>query len=217
MEEIKTIVAKNITQLRQAKGLTQIELAEKLNYSDKAVSKWERGESIPDVTVLAKIAEIFEVTLDYLVHPHKEADDTAMKLSAANKKKNQIFITGISVLLVWLIATMVFVIIDLTPLDTNFHWMSFIYAVPASTIVWLIFNSVWFNRKRNYLIVSILMWSALVALHLSFLPFSANIWLIYILGIPGQVIILLWSKLKYKDTDANRRFRIKLPTKENKS
>ncbi|MDD6251820.1 MAG: helix-turn-helix transcriptional regulator, partial [Oscillospiraceae bacterium] len=78
MENIKAIVAKNITQLRLAKGMTQLELAEILNYSDKAVSKWERGDSIPDITVLTKIADMFGVTLDYLVRPHREADDSGM-------------------------------------------------------------------------------------------------------------------------------------------
>ena len=48
MNNIKSIIAQNITDLRRAKGLTQLELAEQLNYSDKAVSKWERAESMPD-------------------------------------------------------------------------------------------------------------------------------------------------------------------------
>ena len=67
MTDIKQIIAKNISALRQDKELTQIELAEKLNYSDKAVSKWERGESLPDIGVLTQIADLFEVPLDYLV------------------------------------------------------------------------------------------------------------------------------------------------------
>ena len=67
MSEIKPIIAKNIASLRTSAGLTQLELAEKLNYSDKAVSKWERGESTPDVAVLTHIADLFGVPLDYLV------------------------------------------------------------------------------------------------------------------------------------------------------
>ncbi len=198
MDDIKSVVAKNITQLRLAKGMTQIDLANILNYSDKAVSKWERGESIPDVTVLMKIADIFGVTLDYLVHPHKEADDSGMKLKEANTKKNHIFITGMSILLVWLIATLSFVVLDMAPVEAKiFQIFSFLYALPVSTIVWLVFNSVWFNKRRNYIIVSLLMWSTLLSIHLSFLPFGFNFWILYILGIPGQIIILLWSRLKY--------------------
>ncbi len=198
MDEIKSIIAKNITQLRLAKGLTQIDLAGELNYSDKAVSKWERGESIPDVTVLIHIADIFGVNLDYLVTPHKDVDDSGMKQRDANKKKNHIFITGMSILLVWLIATIAFVVLDMMPADMRFlHTLSFLYALPISIIVWLVFNSVWFNKRRNYIIISFLMWSILVALHVSFLPFGFNFWILYILGIPGQVIIILWSRIKY--------------------
>lgn len=208
MEEIKLIISKNITQLRQAKGMTQIELAEKLNYSDKAVSKWERGESIPDVTVLAKVADMFGVTLDYLVHPHKSADSNAIKLSDTIRKRNHIFITGISILLVWLIATLTFVVVDLIPVSTAIQWFFFIYAVPVSSIVWLVFNSIWFNRKRNYLIVSILVWSILFSLHITFWYYGINIWLIYLLGIPGQIIIILWSRLKYKNNSHRHSGRI---------
>ena len=68
MQDLKPVIAKNIADLRVAHGFTQLELAEKLNYSDKAVSKWERGESLPDVTVLKQISDLFGVTLDYLVN-----------------------------------------------------------------------------------------------------------------------------------------------------
>ena len=67
MDENKRIVADNITALRTAKKLTQSQLAEMLNYSDKSVSKWERGDSVPDVFVLKKIADIFGVTVDWLL------------------------------------------------------------------------------------------------------------------------------------------------------
>lgn len=205
MDEIKSIIAKNITQLRLAKGMTQIDLAGELNYSDKAVSKWERGESLPDVTVLMHIAEIFGVNLDYLVTPHKDVDDSGMKLKDANRKKNHIFITGMCILLVWLIATITFAVLDMVPLETRFlHTLAFMYALPISMIVWLVFNSLWFNRQRNYIIISLLMWTVLIALHVSFLPFGFNFWILYTLGIPGQVIILLWSRIKYPNQSTHR-------------
>ncbi len=200
MENIKAIVAKNITQLRLAKGMTQLELADTLNYSDKAVSKWERGDSIPDISVLTKIADMFGVTLDYLVRPHREADDSGMKLTEANKKKNRIFITGMCMLLVWLIATLIFVIASLLPVETKNIWLAFLYAVPATMIVWLIFNSVWFSYKLNFTIISILMWSGLMSVHLSFLVYGFTpFWLVYLLGIPGQIIIVMWSGISFKE------------------
>jgi len=202
MDTIKSNVAKNITALRLAKGITQIELAQMLNYSDKAISKWERAESIPDVAVLYRIAEIFGVTLDYLVHPHKEVDDSGIKLHDATRRRNHIVITCMSVLLVWLIATTAFALLDMIPVDMNgMHSLAFIYSIPISAIVWLVFNSVWFNAKRNYLIISLIMWSTLSALYLSLLIFFAhNFWIIYTLGIPGQIIIILWSRIKYPKT-----------------
>ncbi|MBE6738328.1 MAG: helix-turn-helix domain-containing protein [Ruminococcaceae bacterium] len=199
MDQIKHTISKNITALRLAKGITQIELAEMLNYSDKAISKWERGESIPDVTVLYRISEIFGVTLDYLVHPHKEVDDSGIKLHDAARKRNHIVITCMSVLLVWLIATIAFALFDMIPMETKaLHSLAFIYSIPISAVVWLVFNSIWFNAKRNYLIISLIMWSLLASLYLSFLAFlQSNFWIIFTLGLPGQIIILLWSGIKY--------------------
>ena len=201
MENIKSIIADNITKLRTANSMTQLELAEKLNYSDKAVSKWERGESIPDVTVLLTIANMFGVTLDYLVNEHKVADTSALRISNKTKFKNHVFITGMSVLLVWLVATLLYVILALLPVETKGEWLPFLYAVPATMVVWLVFNSVWFNKHRNFLIISLLMWSCLAAFQLTFLAFSVELWLVYLLGIPGQIIILMWSKIKLKDTE----------------
>lgn len=192
MKDVKAVIAGNIAALRQGAGMTQLEFAEKLNYSDKAISKWERGESIPDVTVLLQIAELFGVTLNYLVeetHPEE-----------AHKKRNKLvnrgFITGIALLLVWLIATFCFMVVDFSTGGVDFQWLAFIYAIPISMIVWLVFNSMWFNRRLNYLIVSLLMWSVLGTVYLTFIPFERNLWLIFTLGVPGQLAIVFWSRLK---------------------
>lgn len=200
MEEIKSIVAKNISELRTVSGMTQIELAERLNYSDKSVSKWERGESLPDVSVLMEIAALFGVTLDYLVtkeHDIPVKKEIGEKNKENRQRKNHGFITGMSVLLVWLVAALGFVICDIISTIHNAHYLSFAYAVPVSVIVWLVFNSLWFDKRRNFLIISFLMWSLLACLCLSFTIIGGiNIWLVMILGLFGQAIILLWSKLK---------------------
>lgn len=210
MENIKQIIAKNITELRQEAKMTQIELAEKLNYSDKAVSKWERGESVPDIAVLAQIAEMFGVTLDYLIQAEHEqpasqeaseaeaGEENAAPSPEALRRRNRGVIAGMSVLLVWLVATAAFVLIELLPGEPSWHWLCFIYAVPVSVIVWLVFNSIWFTKRRNYLIISLLMWTVLASIFFTFLAFDINILLIFALGIPGQIIILMWSILGYK-------------------
>ncbi len=200
MEDIKNIIAGNIISLRRKKGMTQSELADILNYTDKAVSKWERGESIPNVIVLKEIADLFEVTVDYLINPREENESIEAEETTTVIKKttNRGFITGMSILLVWLVAACVFIIISSAIHGTGFKWISIIYAIPASMIVWLIFNSIWFNKRRNFLIISLLMWTALLALYLTLLLCGYNIWLLFILGIPGQIIILMWSRLKFK-------------------
>lgn len=195
MQDIKAIIAKNISTLRQEEGLTQLELAEKLNYSDKAVSKWERGESVPDVTVLLEIANLFGVTLDYLVQSEHKSE--IKKIKNLRVIHNHAFITGISIALVWLIAALCFVVVDST-VTTNLHWLTFVYAIPVSFVVWLIFNSIWFNSRRNFAIITLLVWSCLAAFYISFLVFGKNLWLIFILGVPAQLIILMWSRIKGK-------------------
>ena len=200
MEDIKSIIAENITELRKNRGMTQIELAEKLNYSDKAISKWERGESVPDISVLKTIADLFGVTVDYLITAdHGDSTDCVIaEGNAASKDKRvraQAMITGMSILLAWLVAFAIFVPLDIALKDAVAHWLAFVYAVPASMLVWLIFNSIWFNRRRNYLIISLMCWTLLAAVHISVLIGGFNLWQIYLFGLPGQLIIILWSKI----------------------
>lgn len=195
MEDPKEIIARNIVDLRRKNGMTQLELAEKLNYTDKAVSKWERGESIPDVAVLKTIADLFGVTVDYLLTAEHKTTVPVLSRLESTLRSHRV-ITGLSILLVALLATLIFVILDLLPGERGGAWLSFIWAVPVGSIVWLVFNSIWFNRHLNYLIISILVWSTLAATHITALFFGINIWLIYVLGVPGQAIILLWSKMR---------------------
>ncbi len=192
MEDYKRIIANNITELRKAVPLTQAELAQKLNYSDKAVSKWERGESIPDVAVLKQIADLFGVTVDYLleeVHPLK----ATMQSVPRQLKKNRMLITGLSCMLVLLIATSVFVIIGLSA-NVNRLWLAFVYCVPICSILLIIFNSIWGKTKLNFVFISLLVWGLLASVYLTIGDYSK--WLIFVIGIPGQVIILMWSGIK---------------------
>lgn len=203
MQDLKLIIAKNLTELRKQRGMTQLELAERLNYSDKAVSKWERGESLPDITVIKTIADLFEVTVDYLItEEHKEPTPAANAAPAPKKRtsfRTAAAITGMSILLVCLIATFLFFILCYAIPEAHpiYRLLPFIFALPTAAIVWLVMNSIWFNRRRNYLIISLLMWSLLLAIWLTVLP-AMNLWLIFILGIPGEAIILMWSGMRFK-------------------
>ena len=197
MNDLKPVIAHNIVSLRQQQGLTQLELAQRLNYSDKAVSKWERGESLPDITVLKALADLFGVTVDHLLQAdHTEA--AAPEPEHVRKTRSHGFIAGMCVTTVWLVATLVFVVLASVGLEANVEWLPFLYAVPVSMIVWLVLNCVWFDAHRNFLIVSLLMWTTLAALYVTLRWQGFEQWRIFCLAIPGQAIIILWSFLDRK-------------------
>ncbi len=195
MDELKFIIAKNISNLRRSAGMTQLNLAEKLNYSDKAISKWERGESVPDLFVLKTIADNFGVTVDYLLtEDHSKEKPNKREFSS----RNHIIITIISILLVWNIATVVYVVFSFATKIGFWSAVPFMVAVPVSFIVWLVFNSIWFNRKLNYLIISLLMWSVFLCAYLVLWGRIEGFWRIFFVGIPAQAIISAWSFIKRK-------------------
>jgi transcriptional regulator with XRE-family HTH domain len=197
VEDLKPIIAKNITALRQNAKLTQSELADRLNYSDKAISKWERAESIPDISVLKSIADLFGVTVDDLLRSGNAVVTKGEAMMIRDiRHRNHTVITALSVLLAWFIATFCFVMLDILGKQMVLRWLPFLYAVPVSMIVWLVFNSIWFNTRRNYMIISLLMWTVLLSIVISLLAAGFSAWTLLVLGIPGQVIIFVWSRLQ---------------------
>ncbi len=191
MNNIKENIAKNIMRLRIEKNMTQPELAKKLNYTDKSVSKWEHGTSTPPIDVLKEIADIFGVTLDDMVRDI--ADDEYDKIYTAKENKpNKIIITLLAVSLVWLVAIVMYVYGS--TLAGESYWILFIIAIPVSATVILIFNCLWGKRTYTFIIISVIIWSILATIYLYFL--SYNPWMIFIIGIPLQIATILWSQLK---------------------
>lgn len=190
---MKEIVANNIIQLRKENKLTQAELAQKLNYSDKAISKWERGESIPDIEILKKVADMFGVTIDYLVTENAEMYRGKFKIKGQNKS-NQLTIALLGVCMVWLLATVVFVYSTTISEGVINPWVAFVWAVPASALILSIFNYMWGTKRLGLYAHSVFLWTCLAALYIQFL--SLNIWLIFLVGIPVQVAFVLWSRIK---------------------
>ncbi len=202
MKDIKTIISKNISLLRQNANMTQLKLAEKLNYSDKAVSKWERGEAVPDIKTLLDIADLFGVTVDYLVRSEHSKSDIVEKTRREPKYNHWVIILA-SIFFVWLLAVLSFIVLNSVLGPNPFKWLVFVYAAVVSTVLWLILNSVWYKNKLNYFIVSLLMWSTLAGIYLTLLVCGINLELIYLLGAPGQIIILLWSFFKIRKRNKN--------------
>ena len=184
MEDMKKIVAGNITRVRTSLGLTQAQLGEKLNYSDKSVSKWERGESIPDVFVLKTIANLGNVTVDYLLHTH-EGEDFLRAEDPTGRRYSRRFITLTVLAGIWTLAVLVFVVLWICGI---FFWLVFVYAVPVSLITLLVLNSVWGDRRWNLYIVSGIVWGVICSLYLTAL--KLNWWQLFLLGLPAQIIII---------------------------
>ena len=199
MLDLREIIADNICDLRTRAGMTQAELAEILNYSDKAVSKWERAESIPDIFVLKELAELFRVDVDYLLCAEHTVDRAA--LISRETKRRRFIVSALAAMLVWLIATYAFIQVNITAPDSALPaWMAFIYAIPVCSVVVLVFNSIWGRRRLNYVIISVMVWSVLLSVYLSVLTLSVgNFWMMFFLGIPAQIIIILWSGLGHKE------------------
>lgn len=193
------VIAGNIGQLRREAGMTQLALAEQLNYSDKAVSKWERGESIPDVVTLKAIADLFSVSVDYLLRPDHPLETDHKREYTRRQRRNHRIITVMSCVLVWLVACFIYTSVNIALPQEAMLWMVFAYSLPVTAVVLLVMNSIWGDRRKNFIIISVLVWTFLICVFLSALVFyQMNIWLVFIIGIPAQIIISLWSGLRYK-------------------
>ncbi len=194
MKDLRSIIAKNIQTLRTESGLTQLGLAEILSYSDKAVSKWERAEAIPDITVLKQIADYFGVTVDYLLeeeHNKGLSDIRYKKLQS----RNRLVITTVSIFGVFSLGALIFSLLLIMNIPSP--WLSFVYSVPTASIVALVLNCIWGKRSYTLIIISVLIWSSLVSAYLTLLMYlCVNWWALFLVGIPSQGILLVLSGMR---------------------
>lgn len=207
VEEFKKIVAENLVKYRKSSNLTQLELAEKLNYSDKAVSKWERGESIPDAWVLKEIADLYSITVDDLLTKRAEPKKMPFSIRKAFKNRHAL-IALLSGGTAWLVACVVFVVLAILG-HTDIAYLSFIYAIPVSSVVCLVFSLLWFRKWISGIFATLIIWGTFLALFLTFN--TANLWLIFIIAIPLQILTILWFFLIKENTKIKwhlKRFRL---------
>ena len=199
-EKLKSQIGKNIAAHRKRCGMTQAGLAEKLNYSDKAVSKWERGESVPDVITLMQLAEQFDISVtDLLEDPNKIPEDSEVKIQQVvekhlKRKANKNIILGLSSLLVWFVALFIYVV--LSSFDIANGWLPFFYAIPADAIVLLSLRSAWHDFRWNRAYISVIVWGVLLSFYVTmWVFFGLHLWRVFLLGIPGQIAIFLWFRM----------------------
>ena len=203
MDDLKIVVGKNLAALRKHKKMTQLELAEKMNYSDKAVSKWEQGATMPDLETLKQLCDFYGVTLDYLVDPN----NIEKPHSDISRDKaifiNHIIITCLLGMVIWMVATLIFVYPLLFLHKTTSYWPVFVWAIPASAFIMLITNRLYFKKSKVVTLigVSLLIWATLTGIFLHFMFFTdqgANLWLCFLLGIPLEAMISLWFAMRKK-------------------
>lgn len=205
-EKLKAGLGVNIMSHRKRLGLTQAGLAEKLNYSDKAVSKWERGESIPDVLTLVQLSELFGVGVDdLLADPNRLPDHFGPVVGKMEKavektlkrKADKNSIMGLSSILVWFVALFIFVVVSSLGIEKS--WVAFFYAIPANAIVLLSLRSAWHDFRWNKSLISVIVWGSLLSVYMSLALFAkVHVWKIFLLGVPGQIAVFFWFRLFHK-------------------
>ena len=205
MEDFTTFrkqVANNLAYYRKKCGMTQSMVAEKLNYSDKAVSKWERGDGIPDAYVLCSLADIYGVSIDVLLSTTKEqlASEPEIEEIATEKalNKKHKYIAILSCGLTLFVTVLVYVVLSLV-FKTNIEYLYvLLWGIPAASIVALVFNCIWGKRYNNTYIESVLVWTISVCTILTIEHYVniPNAWLLLLLPFSFQLLIILWNNMK---------------------
>ncbi|MBQ3502230.1 MAG: helix-turn-helix transcriptional regulator [Clostridia bacterium] len=190
MEELKNIIAENLIDLRKANKLTQLELAEKLNYSDKAISKWERGESLPDIAILKQLADMYGVGIDYIVTQHAEEEKSKYHIPRP-ELNNKLIISLLAWLSVWILAGILYV--NFKIIFDKHYWMIWIWALPASSLVLIVFSGIWGKKPMVIGSVSLFIWTLILASYLQLLEY--NLWSLFLFGIPAQFATSLSGKI----------------------
>ena len=188
MDELKAIFASNLIRLRGEAGWTQAELGERLHYSDKSVSKWERAEAVPDALVLKTMAGLFHVSIDELLTSHDEWKPTPEQ--KGDRRYNPLFVilcVAVGVFTLCLLAFLLFWIFG------RVEWLLLYAAVPVDITVLLVFNSIWYRGRRNMYIIMALVFSLLL---LAF--FLTGLWQLLLLTVPLVALVYLACQIGTK-------------------
>lgn len=194
-DQLRRLIAENIAYYRKQNGDTQAELAEKLSYSDKSVSKWERGDGTPDIFILSKIASLYNISVQDLLRQKKVAKAQARRL----------LITLLSVGVVWLVAAVLFCAAAISHVLEDKAWLLFLYSIPISGIVCEVFSALWWNRLMQGVSCTMIIWGIGVSLVLS-LPVDSAFWLFLVCGVL-EVMLILFLLLKVEAWIRDRKTR----------
>lgn len=193
LDKLKLISASNIINLRTAAGLTQAELGAKLNYSDKTISKWERGDAIPDAFVLTQMAEIFGVDVNYLLSEHTkwEPSETEQPDPGPSISYSANAIMAISVLGTVTLGLAVFITLWLM---NTVEWRVFLVTALIAILVYMILDCVF--KKARHLQLVLLLFVAMVFVNIYYLIPLKNPWQLFLLLIPAELLVLLSFRIR---------------------
>ena len=190
LSELKLVTAGNLIKLRTGRGMTQAELGALLNYSDKTISKWERGEAIPDAYVLTQIAELFGVSVDALLSPPERWSPPEPEKDEERSYSVRA-ILAIAVLGVWTLALSAFVALWLAHIIC---WQIFVVALPVSILTYLVLICVFDRKKQLKFVVAIFVLSLFLMMYLLF--FHSNPWQIFLVAILAEVLVFLSFRVR---------------------
>ena len=198
MDNVKEIIRENLINFRKDNKLTQMELSERIGYSDKAISRWETGEVTPDVETLNALSELYNVPISAFFEKH---DKKALMTKRGKNLQmgNKMAVSLVSIIAVWVLVTMLFIGLNYS-IPQNPNWLCFIWAIPITFVLAIIFNAIWGKRGWTFVFVSCLVWTTILAVYLQLLVLSLHIPLLFIGGAPIQVCIILASFIHSKSS-----------------
>lgn len=191
---IKKTVGENLAKLRKSRKMTQLEVAELFSYSDKAISKWEKGEALPDVETLHEIATYYGVDLNYLVTEHLEEEEVPTRAGTSNR----IAITLLMISFVWILVTIIYMWLGQS--GEGYYYQCFIWGVPASFLIMILSNMAWGKKEYGIIFNSFFLWTLITAVYCQFVDYGdatfQATWVLFILGAPIQATIIVWAFIK---------------------
>lgn len=194
MKDVRPIISKNLAKLRKEKGLTQAELAEKLSYSDKAVSRWEHGDTLPDVNVLCELCDFYGISLNDLISEDCKIEEVTQKKKQMNEIK--LWRCILSGAIIWFLATVIYIYSLAFNPDKN-PWILFVISAPLSMLLFCLFGKGLFNNLTMFILTSCIMWLIFASVFFSILAYGGyNFWQLFIVGVPIEVIIFLTFKIR---------------------
>lgn len=215
--EDKYIIASNLTNYRKQAGFSQLDLAKKLNYSNKNISKWENGETTPNIFVLKNIADVYGIKVDDLLTEKSDLAEYGqeMKNKQASRRKKIFKATFLflAIAILFTVASIAIYVLTLTNVTGFNKWLIYLYILPLSFLCVYIFIRVE-KKLIDIVSLSLIGWSICLCIYLSFISME-NIEYIFLVGFAYQLIAIcvavlvnfkLWSKMtnKLKNLKTNK-------------